>query len=55
MVLVCHNVLGVFVLHPSWYVEGGGAKVSKHPVEQQKHDFVIYLNSLITSIVLHLN
>ena len=32
MVLVCHNVLGLFVRHPSWSVEGG-TKVSKHPID----------------------
>ena len=24
MILVCHNVFGLFVQHPSWSVEGGG-------------------------------
>ena len=32
MVLVCHNVFGLFVRHLSWSVEGGGTKVSEHPV-----------------------
>ena len=31
MVLVCYNVFGLFVRHPSWSVEGG-TKVSEHPV-----------------------
>ena len=31
MVLVCYNVFGLFVQHPSWSVEGEN-KVSKHPV-----------------------
>ena len=31
MVLVCYNVFGLFVRHPSWSVEGE-TKVSKHPV-----------------------
>ena len=31
MVLVYHNVFGLFVRHQSWSVEGG-AKVSKRPV-----------------------
>ena len=32
MVLVYYNVIGLFVQHPSWSVEGGN-KVSKHPVQ----------------------
>ena len=31
MVLVCYNLFGLFVRHPSWSVEGG-TKVSEHPV-----------------------
>ena len=34
MILVCHNVFGLFVQHTSWSVEegDGGDKVSKLPV-----------------------
>ena len=35
MIIVCHNVIGLFVQHPSWSVEGE-TKVSKHPVDSSK-------------------